>query len=70
MSLINDILDFSKIETGKLELVAGDYALSSLINDVYHMLISKAKEKGLALNVESNKNLPAKLYGDEVRIRL
>ena len=69
LSLINDILDFSKIETGNLELVAGDYALSSLINDVYHMLISKAKEKGLALNVESNKNLPAKLYGDEVRIR-
>lgn len=69
LSLINDILDFSKIETGKLELVAGDYALSSLINDVYHMLISKAKEKGLALNVEINKNLPAKLYGDEVRIR-
>lgn len=69
LSLINDILDFSKIETGKLELVAGDYALSSLINDVYHMLISKAKEKGLALNIESNKNLPAKLYGDEVRIR-
>ena len=69
LSLINDILDFSKIETGKLELVAGDYALSSLINDVYHMLIGKAKEKGLALNVESDKNLPAKLYGDEVRIR-
>lgn len=69
LSLINDILDFSKIETGKLELVAGDYALSSLINDVYHMLISKAKEKGLALNIESDKNLPAKLYGDEVRIR-
>ncbi len=69
LSLINDILDFSKIETGKLELVAGDYALSSLINDVYHMLISKTKEKGLALNVESDKNLPAKLYGDEVRIR-
>lgn len=69
LSLINDILDFSKIETGKLELVVGDYALSSLINDVYHMLIGKAKEKGLALNVESDKNLPAKLYGDEVRIR-
>ena len=69
LSLINDILDFSKIETGKLELVGGNYALSSLINDVYHMLISKAKEKGLALNVESDKNLPAKLYGDEVRIR-
>ncbi len=69
LSLINDILDFSKIETGKLELVQGDYALSSLINDVYHMLLGKAKEKGLAFNVDSDKNLPAKLYGDEVRIR-
>lgn len=69
LSLINDILDFSKIETGKLELVKGDYDLSSLINDVYHMLLGKAKEKGLVLNVESDKNLPAKLYGDEVRIR-
>ena len=69
LSLINDILDFSKIETGKLELVKGDYALSSLINDVYHMLLGKAVEKGLSLKVDSDKNLPAKLYGDEVRIR-
>lgn len=45
LSLINDILDFSKIETGKLELVQGDYALSSLINDVYHMLLGKAERK-------------------------
>ena len=33
------------------------------------MLLGKAKEKGLAFNVDSDKNLPAKLYGDEVRIR-
>ena len=33
------------------------------------MLLGKAKEKGLVFNVDSDKNLPAKLYGDEVRIR-
>lgn len=69
LSLINDILDFSKIESGKLELVPAAYELSSLMNDCYNMISMRAKEKNLRLLLENNKNLPKRLFGDEVRIR-
>jgi len=68
LSLINDILDFSKIESGKLELVLGDYALSSLINGIVNMIAPKAKSKKLELEVNVNPDIPDGLYGDEVRI--
>ena len=68
LSLINDILDFSKIESGKLELVLGDYELSSLINGIVNMISPKAKSKKLELEVNVNPDIPDGLYGDEVRI--
>ena len=68
LSLINDILDFSKIESGKLELVLGEYDLSSLINGIVHMIAPKAESKKLELEVNVNPDIPVGLYGDEVRI--
>ncbi len=68
LSLINDILDFSKIESGKLELVLGEYDLSSLINGIVHMIAPKAESKKLELEVDVNPDIPCVLYGDEVRI--
>lgn len=69
LSIINDILDLSKMESGKMEIKSVEYELGSLINDVYHMITDKAKAKGLTLQIQVDKNLPAVLYGDDVRIR-
>jgi signal transduction histidine kinase/ActR/RegA family two-component response regulator len=69
LSLINDILDFSKIEAGKLELVDGDYKLSSVINDVCNMISFKAEAKKLKFSVNVNEEIPDSLYGDEIRVR-
>lgn len=69
LSLINDILDFSKIESGKLELFPVEYELSSLLNDVYNMIIFKASEKNLEIVFNIDENIPANLFGDDVRIR-
>ena len=69
LGLINDILDFSKIEAGKIEIIPVDYDLSSLINDLMHMIQIKADDKGLLLVPEFDKNLPKMLHGDEVRIK-
>ena len=69
LGIINDILDFSKIEAGKIEIIPVDYDLSSLINDLVNMIQLKADDKGLALSLEFDKNLPKFLYGDEVRIK-
>ena len=69
LSIINDILDFSKVEAGKLEIVNVEYRLSSVLNDVSHMIDFKAKDKGLKFLIDAQDTMPDCLYGDEVRIR-
>ena len=69
LKIINDILDFSKIEAGKVEIIPVDYDLSSLINDLINITHIRAEEKGLALSLNFDKNLPKILHGDEVRIK-
>ncbi|MBR5406811.1 MAG: response regulator [Lachnospiraceae bacterium] len=69
LAIINDILDFTKIEEGKMDIVEGEYRLSSVINDVSNMIYLKAKEKNLAFVTEVDEKLPDHLYGDVVRVR-
>ncbi len=69
LSLINDILDYSKIEAGKLEILPVEYELSSVIMDVYNMMESRIREKGLHLENEINPNIPRVLIGDEIRLK-
>ena len=69
LSLVNDILDFSKIESGKMELHPVEYELFSIMNDCYNMIFMRAKRKDLEFIVENDPDIPAFLYGDEVRIR-
>ena len=69
LSLINDILDLSKIEAGRLELIPREYDVSSVTNDVLNMTRTKALEKDLEYKVELSPQLPARLYGDEIRVR-
>ena len=69
LSIINDILDFSKIEAGKMEIIPVKYELSSAINDLVNMTSVKAKDKHLNFFVNTDKNVPHKLFGDEIRIK-
>jgi signal transduction histidine kinase/CheY-like chemotaxis protein/HPt (histidine-containing phosphotransfer) domain-containing protein len=69
LSIINDILDFSKIESGKLEIVLGDYLLSSLINDVISIIRMRAIDTKVEFIVDIDSNVPNALHGDETRIR-
>lgn len=69
LGLVNDILDFSKIEAGKMEIINVEYALSSLLNDLAHMIQSRAEKKGLHFVINADPNLPSELFGDEIRIK-
>lgn len=69
LGIINDILDFSKIEAGKVEIIEGEYDLSSVINDLVNMIKVRADEKGLELYLNIDREIPKCLYGDEVRIK-
>ncbi|MCR5788926.1 MAG: response regulator, partial [Lachnospiraceae bacterium] len=69
LSLVNDILDFSKIEAGRLELLLNEYELSSLLNDVYQMIMVKAEQKNLAFDISVDETIPDRLYGDKMRVQ-
>ncbi|MBP3338521.1 MAG: response regulator [Lachnospiraceae bacterium] len=69
LGLVNDILDFSKIESGQFELVEAEYDVESLIKDEQLILTTRASGKPISINVKVDKNLPSKLFGDELRIK-
>lgn len=69
LSIINDILDFSKIESGKLELVEDEYEPTSLLNDLSMIFLNRIGTKPIDLIYDIDPRLPAKLFGDVVRIR-
>ncbi|GAA0841577.1 hypothetical protein GCM10009113_08270 [Marinobacter szutsaonensis] len=68
-AIINDLLDISSMEAGKLVLEEIPFDLRETLNDLVHMLGSRAREKGLALELRIDENLPWALRGDPVRIR-
>lgn len=69
LTIINDILDFSKIESGMMDISDVEYEPMSVINDVSNIIMTRIGSKELELTVDVNPNLPAGLYGDNIRIK-
>jgi len=67
--LLNDILDFSKIEAGHLELVPDDFHLLEAIDGVLAIVAFGAQQKQLDVSCEIAPDVPARLLGDEGRLR-
>ena len=69
LSIVNDILDLSKIESGKLKISPIEYYISSLLNDIITLVIARLGEKPVIFRLNITNDLPAKLYGDDLRIK-
>jgi signal transduction histidine kinase len=69
LGLINDILDLSKIESGKFELAPVNYDMPSMINDTVTLNIVRIGSEPILFKLDIDENLPARLYGDEPRIK-
>ncbi len=67
--IINDILDISKIESGKLEIINVEYNITSLLNDVISITKMRIEDKPVILTAFIESSMPAKLIGDEIRIK-
>lgn len=67
--VINDILDLSKIESEKLEIEHMVFSPLHLIEDVVGLLSLGAESKGLAIEVETEGNLPPFAFSDPTRLR-
>ena len=69
LGIINDILDLSKVEAGKMDIVQTEYFISSLINDTTQLNIMRIEDKPLKFEIEIDDQIPAKLIGDQIRIK-
>jgi signal transduction histidine kinase/DNA-binding NarL/FixJ family response regulator len=68
LKIINAILDFSKIEAGKMSLDHSDFSVSASVKDVLHLFSAEASSKRLVLRSVIEKDVPASLNGDPVRL--
>lgn len=68
LNLINDILDFSKIEAGRVEFENIEFNLRHLINGIKESNSYMAMEKGIAMKMKWQNNLPEVLIGDPTRL--
>lgn len=69
MSIINNILDISKIEAGRLEIEHSPFNMKKMLNEIYHVMKHKAKEKGIELRLIISEEVPEAVSGDMYRIR-
>lgn len=69
LGIINDILDFSKIEAGKLSIEKGNFSLSTVLDNVQNLFVTKLKEKNIKLVVKIDKQIPKNLIGDALRLQ-
>jgi len=69
LGIINDILDLSKIETGKFEIIPIKYDMASLINDTVQLNLMRIGGKPIEFSLKVAENLPARLFGDELRVK-
>ena len=69
LTIINDILDLSQIEAGRLSLTEEPFDMHESVKAVLKLLGLRAAAKGLTLTSEIDPRLPARAYGDSVRVR-
>ena len=69
LGIINDILDLSKIEAGKLELIPAEYEIASMISDTAQLNMMRIGSKPIEFKLDADENIPARLFGDELRVK-
>jgi signal transduction histidine kinase len=69
ITIVNDVLDFSKIEAGRVDIETIDFDLRQVVKSVTDMFRVAADEKGLALEVWMDDEIPQQVQGDPTRVR-
>lgn len=69
LALIEEILDFSRIEAGRLDIEARPFPLATIIEDLTELLSVRAQGKGLEIASYVDERLPARVIGDETRLK-
>jgi signal transduction histidine kinase/CheY-like chemotaxis protein len=69
LSILNDILDVSKVDAGQLDITPQVENLPRFLERLVGFWGARADEKGLALRLEADDDLPTFVWMDPVRMR-
>lgn len=69
LRLLNEILDLTRIEAGRLELKPAPLDLRAVVRDAVELVQPLASRKQLALSWRVDRDVPALLMGDSLRLR-
>jgi two-component system sensor histidine kinase/response regulator len=69
LTIIDDILDLSKVEAGRMELDAVPFDPVAVISSSIESFHDRAERKGLELELVFDDRLPARVIGDDGRLR-
>lgn len=69
LKIINDVLDYTKIEAGKITVENRPFLLAEVMEEMVILFDISAKEKGLSVALNIEKNIPKIIYGDAVRLK-
>jgi signal transduction histidine kinase/DNA-binding response OmpR family regulator len=69
LGLINDVLDMAKIESAQITMNPSDCDLYALIDDVMAMVMVRAEDKGLSLELQLDEDLPRFVHLDGAKLR-
>ena len=68
LNLVNDILDVSKIQAGELKIEKKEFNINNILDYVLSVNAMNAKRKGVLLTMNVEKDVPAKVVGDSLRL--
>ncbi|HSD85616.1 MAG TPA: ATP-binding protein, partial [Anaerolineae bacterium] len=69
LSLINDVLDMAKIEAGKMNLNVERFNVHEVLVDVVNITTPLARDKALALHLETEATAELEIEADHIRLR-
>lgn len=65
----NNILDVSSMDASKIKVVTEEYNLNNLISEIEVLLKNRINDKKIDFNINVNKNVPNRLFGDSIRLK-
>lgn len=69
LEIVNGILDISKIEAGKMEITNANYQAYDTFKELGKLMIPRATERGLDLQIHVAEDIPKTLYGDAANVK-